>query len=107
MGFTAPGDLGPYKPDKNTCTIVLKTSSPITNVDQYQVTPTDTPPTPPFQQAVTHGTPLTDAQRLCAAELAWEKFKKATCNPNPPDAVTAQAALISFENNLGRPFYGL
>jgi hypothetical protein len=109
MSFTAPSDIAPYKPDKNTCTVALISPPPIPpipHVDQYNVTPTDGPPaSAPFKFAVNAGTSLDLAKREAASQIAWAKFTVATCT-QPLDAFTAQVAGIWFANNIRRPFYG-
>jgi hypothetical protein len=107
MSFTVPTDLTPFLPPANTVTIApIATQDPLT--DQYQVTPTDSPPSAPFVDAVPKGTPLSKVAELAAGNVAWRKFQLATLTAadrvNPSQM---QTALAWFLNKIGRPDYGL
>jgi hypothetical protein len=106
--FTPPAKpWTPWLPPANTATVASITST-VAGVDQYQVTPTDSPPSAPFVESVTTGTPLPQVVALATANIAFNKFKLATLTASDRlNPLQLQAALAWFLQNIGRPDYGV
>jgi hypothetical protein len=98
--FTAPTNITPYLAVNNGATVTPITST-VPNVLQFHTSYGTTLSLPA-------GTSAAKAQQIAMRNLAWSKFVLATLTPaqrlNP---LQVQIAMVWFEQNIGKPQYGV
>jgi hypothetical protein len=104
--FSPPADTTPYQPAANSATLTGPTPIPgLPNVNQWQVTPTDSPPTPPFVYKCSNKFSADLAAWNARLEIAQNlKFFPQT-GTDMLDPTDNEKASLWFAQNVLKPFW--